>query len=529
MAAQVSIQTLLSEVDEGSSVAEQIDERLSQELIFALVGPVGSGVSTAASMLHDALSTEFNYEVAPIIKLSEIIKTEAHRVSATPAARDHLDDYIETMQKIGNELRRKYGPFYLTEKVVERICKIRGDKGGYDTKGIQAPGRRAFILDSLKNAEELTLLKRIYGETLIVVGVFAPDAMRQTRLANDGVDAGRVKAIVDRDQGEVTTFGQMTRKIFQKADLFLCNDQRKEEMKQKITRFLHLVFDTGVHTPSRAESAMYEASSSAANAACMSRQVGAAIVSADGELIAVGWNDVPKFGGGLYGEDDRAVHDKDGTHDHDHRCYNWGKKICHNEIRRNEILEKMVKNIAGAELLREGVTADAVRAALKGTGVDSLIEFSRSIHAEMEAILSVAREGKNSLVGATLFTNTYPCHNCARHIVAAGITTVIYIEPYLKSLAIALHSDAITEDGSEPGKVVFRQYDGVAPSNYVRLFRPASDRKKDGKLARPDPKTAMPVFRMLLDAQSDYEYKIIADLSDKEQNSVVPTISVTPA
>ena len=82
---------------------------------------------------------------------------------------------------------------------------------------------------------------------------------------------------------------------------------------------------------------------------------------------------------------------------------------------------------------------------------------------------------------------------------------------------------------SEPGKVVFRQYDGVAPSNYVRLFRPASDRKRDGKLARPDPKTAMPVFRMLLDAQSDYEYKIIADLSDKEQNSVAPTISVTSA
>ena len=529
MGAQLSIKTLLSEVNEGSSVAEQIDERLSQELIFALVGPVGSGVSTAAAMLRDTLATEFDYTVAPIIKLSEIIKTEAHRVNATPTDREHLDDYIETMQQIGNDLRQKFGPFYLTEKVVERICKIRSEHGGYDIKGIQAPGRRAFILDSLKNAEELTLLKRIYGETLIVVGVFAPDALRQTRLENDGVDAGRVGAIVDRDQGEVTTFGQMTRKIFQKADLFLCNDQRKEEMKQKIDRFLHLVFDTGVHTPSRAESAMYEASSAAANAACMSRQVGATIVSADGELIAVGWNDVPKFGGGLYGEDDRAIHDQDGTHDRDHRCYNWGKKICHNEVRRNDILDKIVQKIADAQLLRDDVSLDSVRKALKGTGVDSLIEFSRSIHAEMEAILSVAREGKNSLVGATLFTNTYPCHNCARHIVAAGITSVVYIEPYLKSLAIALHSDAITEDATEKGKVVFRQYDGVAPSNYVRLFRPASDRKKDGRLDRPDPKISMPVFRMLLDAQSDYEYKIIADLNDKEQNQVAPTDLVTTA
>ncbi len=353
--------------------------------------------------------------------------------------------------------------------------------------------------------------------------MFAPDAIRQARLENDGVEKSRVGTIVDRDQGELTTFGQMTRKIFQKADLFLCNDQRKEEMKQKISRFLHLVFDTNIHTPSRAESAMYEASSAAASAACMSRQVGAAIVSVDGELIAVGWNDVPKFGGGLYGEDDRALHDNTGVHDRDHRCYNWGKRICHNEIRRNDILDKLVENISSAGLLNSGVTTAALRESLKGTGVDSLIEFSRSIHAEMEAILSVAREGKNSLVNATLYTNTYPCHNCARHIVAAGISSVVYIEPYLKSLAVALHSDAITEDATEKGKVVFRQYDGVAPSNYVRLFRQASERKKDGKFDRPDPKTAMPLFRMLLDAQSDYEYKIIADLSDKEQNAMVHT------
>lgn len=88
-----------------------------------------------------------------------------------------------------------------------------------------------------------------------------------------------------------------------------------------------------------------------------------------------------------------------------------------------------------------------------------------------------------------------------------------------KSLAIALHSDAITEDQNEKRKVVFRQYDGVAPRNYLKLFRTASGRKQDGKLSREKPSTALPIFRKLLDAQSVYEDKVIADLSNKEQTA----------
>jgi len=518
MSAKVSIKDLLSDPEnENGTVAKEIDDRLSQELIIALVGPVGSGVSTAASMIEYALSNKFEYAVAPIIKLSDIIRTEATRVGKIPPSRDQLDDYIEGMQEIGNELRHNYGNFYLTEKVIEKICKYRKENGGYRDADIQLPGRRAYIIDSLKNVEELTLLKRIYGDTLIVCGVFAPDKIRQGRLENDGVEKTRVESIVERDQQEVMTFGQMTRKIFQKSDFFVCNDQRKEEMERKVNRFLELIFDTAVHTPTRAESAMYEASAAASSSGCMSRQVGASIVSAEGELIAVGWNDVPKFGGGLYGEDDKVIHDADGVHDKDHRCHNWSRKICHNETRRLDILSDITKKIANANILRSGITAVDVRRILDGTAVDSLIEYSRSIHAEMEAILSVAREGKGSLVGATLYTNTYPCHNCARHIVASGIKSVMYIEPYKKSLATTLHADAITEDSTEKNKVIFRQYDGVSPNNFVKLFRPLADRKSGGKLARPNPKTAMPVFRMLLDAQSDYEFKIIADLTEKEQ------------
>jgi deoxycytidylate deaminase len=508
---------------ENRKLASIIADRLSQELVLAVVGPVGSGVSTAADYLKEILSQTFHYTVFPTIKISRIIIEEAHRLSlAPPPAESRLDAYVETMQTIGNELRRKFGGSYLAEKAIERIHRYREDSGGHDgQKAI--PGRRAYIIDSLKNTDELELLRQIYEDTLCVFGVFAPDALRKKRLTSASSPPDQVAKIIDRDQNELATFGQKTRKVFVQSDFFVCNDQKKEELRSKVERYLHLIFDTSIHTPTRAEAAMYEASAAAGRSACMSRQVGAAIVSITGELIGVGWNDVPKFGGGLYSEDDQSVWDpeKQAITDRDNRCFKWGDCVCHNEVRRNRIASSVVTRLASSDLMKKGKTASDIKTALEGTEIDALIEFSRSIHAEMEAILSVAREGKNSLMGATLYTNTYPCHNCARHIVAAGITTVIYIEPYAKSLAIALHSDAITEDPNErKNKVLFRQYDGVAPRNYLKLFRTSSERKKDTKLSRTSPPAALPLFRKLLDAQSVYEDKVIADLSNKEHSSV---------
>ncbi|WP_375790904.1 anti-phage dCTP deaminase [Bradyrhizobium sp. vgs-9] len=500
------------------SLASSLEERHSQELIFALVGPIGSGVSTAAAFLKDLLASEFGYAAADPIRPSDIIRAEAHRVGMGKVPEKPFNAYVHHMQSAGNELRAKFGANYLAEKTVERIVKFRRERGGYADDGVSMPGRRAYIIDSIKNLDELNLLRQIYRETLCVVGVFAPDDIRTSRLIDGGVDKAEVQKMIDRDQGEAGTFGQMTRKVFSQSDLFLCNDQKKDELHRRLRRYLEIIFDTSIHTPTRAESAMYEASAAGAGSACMSRQVGASIVSASGELLAVGWNDVPRFGGGLYTEDDQSVwdNDKKSIQDRDNRCFKWGGCICHNETRRIGIVDGIANRFVGSDLLRKGKKKSDVLKLLEGTDVDSLTEYSRSIHAEMEAILSIAREGKGSLVGSTLYTTTYPCHNCARHIVAAGIASVVYIHPYKKSLAIALHNDAISEDPEDKTRVVFRQYDGVAPHHYLRLFSPIKDRKVGGRFLNKSSTTATPVFRVPLDAPTDWESKVIADLINKE-------------
>ena len=98
----------------------------------------------------------------------------------------------------------------------------------------------------------------------------------------------------------------------------------------------------------------------------------------------------------------------------------------------------------------------------------------------------------------TLYSTTYPCHNCARHIVAAGIREVVYIEPYTKSLAIDLHRDAIREetgptDSAKQKLVHFRLFSGVAPQRFALLFEKRRSLKDDSGFFCED--TAGPLHR----------------------------------
>ena len=102
-----SVPDLLSVDASRKSLARTIDERESQELVIALVGPVGSGVSTSAALLKDILKADFGYTVAEPFKQSDIIRSEAHRVGMASVPRSPLNDYINHMQTAGNKLRGK--------------------------------------------------------------------------------------------------------------------------------------------------------------------------------------------------------------------------------------------------------------------------------------------------------------------------------------------------------------------------------------------------------------------------------------
>jgi len=98
----------------------------------------------------------------------------------------------------------------------------------------------------------------------------------------------------------------------------------------------------------------------------------------------------------------------------------------------------------------------------------------------MAALMSAVRRGV-SVSGATLYCTTFPCHECARHIIAAGIKRVVFVEPYPKSRAEDLYFDAVEVDApTSSTRVPFDAYVGVAPRSYTRLFS-APQREEDGR------------------------------------------------
>jgi hypothetical protein len=92
----------------------------------------------------------------------------------------------------------------------------------------------------------------------------------------------------------------------------------------------------------------------------------------------------------------------------------------------------------------------------------------------MAAITDTSRRGI-PIAGAQLFVTTFPCHECTRNIVASGISKVIYVEPYGKSMAPVLYDDLVAFKGSpasadDPSKVVFEPYVGISPKRFDELF-----------------------------------------------------------
>lgn len=229
---------------------------------------------------------------------------------------------------------------------------------------------------------------------------------------------------------------------------------------------------------------MFHAHAAGVRSADLSRQVGAAI-AVDGDVIAVGCNEVPAFGGGSYWTGQEG----------DARDFMLGQDA--NARIRTAAIEEVRTALNEAQWLRadkRSRTAEEFAAVLEGTRVDELTEFGRAVHAEMSAILDAARRGQ-TVKDAALFTTTFPCHNCAKHIVGAGIREVIYIAPYPKSLAEDLHPDTVAIDPADtpPNRVVFRPFVGVAPLTYLPLFQQTGKRKtSDGHAVEFEPAGARP-------------------------------------
>lgn len=456
----------------SKDASDEIKSRHSKELVIALSGPVGCGLGHIKRVLKQQLES-YGYEVVDIkvsAQFSELAKKFG--LQEVPLAFAGEYERVKQLQTIGNSLRDRVGGDLAAQIALSSIAKDRTARHpGIPLEDIR-PGRVAYLIDQLKNPSEAALLRDIYGNLFYLLGALTGYSRRKTNLSASMGDA-KAEELIDRDRAESDSAGQQLEKTLKLADFFVRNNSdNTAELEVPIKRFVKLLHGEPGITPTMLERGMHAAYSASLRSACLSRQVGAAILDKSGVLVSTGCNDVPRSGGGLYEEGSN-----------DHRCVFLEGGLCFNDKHKDRLRDE-IEALLKIRGVQHTLAASLAREIRSGTRLKDLIEFSRAVHAEMDAITSAARRGGCPTQDCILFTTTYPCHNCARHIVAAGIKAVYFIEPYGKSLAGELHSDAIDHSaadhvaaGGVGGKVAFLHFEGVAPARFSSLFFSLDSRK----------------------------------------------------
>jgi deoxycytidylate deaminase len=459
------------------------------ELVFGLVGPIGCPIHQARDILASTLK-KMDYVPVSIslsAEMDRLLTAKGHEVDRTS------ESVLEEKILKGNAVRKAFAKDGVLaaeaiRQVVEFRLQVATDKGVTDSDELNEQAKipldeHAFIIDQLKRPEEVDLLVKAFGKRFIQVSVVTPLEKRKqslvARLRNEqhGWDNSRCEVhankLISTDQNErQDKHGQRISKIFHLGDVFF-DGTSEETLEKSSQRFIKAFFGRNNIAPTRDEFGSYMAQAAALRSVDLSRQVGAAIATPEGDLISVGCNEVPKFGGGNYWDEDEEKN----------RDIDLGGEANKNEINRIifdflGVLEKQGL-IADGKKIEDILDDDQHRKAIKSSLVGGVTEYGRMVHAEMNALCDATRLGR-SVKGSTIFVTTYPCHNCAKHLIAAGIERIVFVEPYPKSKTESLFQDMLGPDVSGSSKVSIEHFYGISPRRYRDIFEKGSRQTSEG-------------------------------------------------
>lgn len=479
------------------------------EIVIGIVARIGVDTKQVISTVKDEL-TLYGYSVVEVKVTGEIHDFKDKLSLVESPTEQRYKTYIEGC----NTLRRELAlPDVMGRFAIAGIVSSRGDD--------DILKRTAYVINQIKRPEEFELLRSVYGEHYVQISCHAHETLRIGRLSKRIVSdhpekpksaewdiAARTLIAHDEDQ-EDNQFGQRVRKAFSLSDVVI-DASSAATSHEALERFFRVLFGDNSVTPTREEYGMDLANTAAQRSSDLSRQVGAAILNSRMEVQALGCNEVGKFGGGTYWEGDAG----------DSREFQLGSDA--NEERKRAVLMDLLGRVQRAGGLNENLeTSEQIHeflfnrqdSVISDAQILDSLEYGRSVHAEMNAITDAARGG-HAIRDCKLFSNTFPCHNCAKHIVAAGIAEVIYLHPYPKSYARELFQDSILIDPARPSsdRLVFKQFVGVTGPMYARVFTKSRWKREGGSVAKFDKATSHFIRRTPLPAYQKVEELLLDEL-----------------
>jgi deoxycytidylate deaminase len=463
------------------------------EIVIGIVTRIGVNTTEIFKIIQAELSN-YGYRTFDVHLTNTL--DESFPGFSSGVVQSPIDKRYDTLIEACNNLREATQSDIMALLGVYKITSFRGET---DLRPAVVE-KKAYVINQIKRTEESDTLRQIYGEYYVQISCHADQHNRISRLTRKIAEAYpetpkntawelKARELVNKDESQETIpNGQRVREVFPTSDVII--DANSEASARKhLERFFRALFGDHTVSPSHEEFGMAFANLAGLRSSDLSRQVGAAVFSPTMEVQSLGYNEVPKAFGGTYWEGDVP----------DGRDFALGKDS--NVSRKRAMIIDLVsrlKTVLEMESLPEDLNEmlfNRSDSLIEDSQIMDSLEYGRTVHAEMNAISDAVRLGI-SLRGSTLYSNTFPCHNCAKHIVASGIKDVVYMHPYPKSYARELFEDSISVDPPTvgqsgericpPKKVCFRQFVGILGPLYHRVFRKKRWKDNGGKVPEFD-------------------------------------------
>jgi len=380
------------------------------------------------------------------------------------------NNFVRLYQKIGKNIRMSGSPFdpNLAEgkffTIAERLIEIA-------TRLVQERRKekiKTFIaIDAIRNPLEALLLQDRFS-SFFLMAISAPDEDRIRRLRSQNYSEEDIAAIDNveytlHDLEDAESYSvQDIQACLQRADLYVSNPDvlakvnKFQDLANQLIKFVSLIRQPGIITPSAAERCMQIAYTAKLNSGCISRQVGAVVTDQNLSLRSVGWNDVPhgQVPCNLRSRDDLiAGKDTEAYSDFERK----------NEEYLHHFEQRSIRYIHISEGGRNN--AYCFKSEYNALKNDKNQVHTRSLHAEENAFLQISKYGISSVEGGILFTTASPCELCAKKAYQLGIKKIYYIDPY-PGIAIS----HILRGGSKNPELIL--FSGAIGRAFHKLYSP---------------------------------------------------------
>ena len=201
------------------------------------------------------------------------------------------------------------------------------------------------------------------------------------------------------------------------------------KVQKQIIKLLALIEQPGIITPTSAERCMQIAMNAKLNSGCISRQVGAVITDKDYVIKAVGWNDVAKnqLPCKLRNADD-LVNKRNKDHFSD---FEISGDVATGKDKQKflKLFSEDISQINQQDLGGRNCSF-CFKTHLNVYEGEKNQVHTRSLHAEENAMMQIAKNGGEGLKDGILFTTASPCELCSKKAYQLGITKIYYVDPY---------------------------------------------------------------------------------------------------